>query len=167
PVALINGVQCSVGDVLSGDPPDLLAPNAYSVQPWPGYSITAGLGYDLYGVPIPPENVPMETGIVQVGGMPFLDEQIRPELYELGGPEAINQQVIQSLQAQGVAPLFFREGVGELMIPGAAGQTTPPEPASQQDQGIITPAETAAPAAPSPTPSPSTDQGIITPGDGG
>lgn len=78
------------GDVLRGEA-DLLAPNDYSENPWPGFSTTAGVGYTLFDEEIPADNLPLDTGIVPVGGIPLLDEQIRSEIYEQGGPEAINQ----------------------------------------------------------------------------
>lgn len=146
-----------VGDVLSGEHINLLAPNEYSIKPWPGYSLTAGYGYDLLNEPIPPQNVPLRTGLVQIGGMPFLDEQIRPDIYDAGGPLEINQQAINNLNAQGIPPQFYSGEIGGIiqLIPrtniapvidgGQSDQsqnTSPgvePTPPSSYDEGIITP----------------------------
>ncbi len=134
------------GDVLQGDV-NLLTPNDYSVQPWSGYSTTAGLGYDLYTEVVPADNIPLQTGIVNVGGMPFLDEQIRPDIYEVGGPFEINAAALAELEAMGIDPIFFRDGLGALMAPNAAPDitgdaqsapnTSPPVNTGVQDQGII------------------------------
>ncbi|MBL8131393.1 MAG: hypothetical protein JNL42_06015 [Anaerolineae bacterium] len=101
-----GGAGQLVSTLLSGQPVNLLAANAYSENPWPGFSRTAGVGYDLQDVPIPPENVARETGIVPEGGIPALDEQIRPELYTSGGPDAINAQA-QMLMPTALAPLEY------------------------------------------------------------
>lgn len=92
------------GDVISGNSPDLLAANSFSQRPWPGFSRTAGLNYplSLLTAPIPPENVPLDTGIVPMGGIPLLDEQIRPDIYERGGPAAVNATAEFTSPAQGV-----------------------------------------------------------------
>ncbi len=81
-----------VGDVLAGKPVDLLAENAYSRNPWPGFSRTAGLNYQLGSEPVPPENRPVDTGIVVTGGIPALDQLLRPDIYQDGGPAAVNGQ---------------------------------------------------------------------------
>ncbi len=74
-----------LGDLFAGKV-NLLDANAYTAQPWPGFSTTAGYGYpdDLLTSPVPPENVPVQTGIVPLGGIPALDEQLRPEVYTAG-----------------------------------------------------------------------------------
>ncbi|GIK28041.1 MAG: hypothetical protein IT298_01495 [Chloroflexi bacterium] len=80
------------GDVLSGGQPNLLAQNAFSLRPWPGFSRTAGLNYplDLLTAPVPPDNVPLDTGIIPAGGIPLLDEALRPQVYTQGGPGMVN-----------------------------------------------------------------------------
>ena len=156
-----------VGDVLQGDV-NLLTPNDYSIQPWPGYSMTAGLGYDLYTEEIPAQNIPMDTGIVQVGGMPFLDEQIRPGIYDVGGPESINADAIAQLEAMGIDPIFFRDGLGPLMRPVNSAVTGESQSATDsttnsstedverspgvEDQGIIATATQPGGSAPSAVP---------------
>lgn len=152
------------GDVLRGDLPNLLVENDYSLAPWPGYSVTAGLGYDLYTEPVPLINRPVETGIVTVGGIPALDEQLRPEIYEAGGPEVVNQQAKANLEARNVPPVYYNGGIGDVImttlqqvhagqIPGEAvgGPDVVPPPGG--DMGII------------PTPNP--DMGILPPSDEG
>jgi hypothetical protein len=87
-----------VGRVLSGSPPNLLAETPYSKNPWPGFSQTAGLNYTEGNQPIPPENVPVLTGIQPVGGIPALDQGIRPELYADGkNPQAANAQSVPNV----------------------------------------------------------------------
>src|SRR5690606_37377639 len=94
--------------LLSGSPPDLLADTPYSLNPWPGYSQTAGLNYELANVPFPPENVPVLTGIVPTGGIPALDQGIRDETYQGGNdPTIINAQSAGNMDAQGIPPQYY------------------------------------------------------------
>jgi hypothetical protein len=79
----------------------------YSLDPWPGYSRTAGVGYELGNAPVPITSQPMQTGVVQEGGIPVLDEQLRPDLYALGGPQAVNQQAAQNMTTLGIAPFHY------------------------------------------------------------
>lgn len=165
-----------VGDLLAGRV-DLLRENTYTAQPWPGYSRTAGLGYELITIPSP--NRPVFTGIVPVGGIPFLDDEIRPELYADGNtPHKINQQAIQNMNAQGIPPEFYNGGVGAIIaiinggefVPYTVDTTTHPP----VDTGIIgvdqtAPTQPDAPIGgavilPTPTPTPNPDQGILPPG---
>ncbi len=130
-------------DVLVGDAPDLLAPNDYSRSPWPGYSMTAGLGYNLYNEPIPADNLPIRTGIVPPGGISALDEQLRPELYQQGGPHVINQQAQQSLQTRGLPSRYYQGGLGQVMRPPSVSRgemVTAAAPAGgTTDLGILIP----------------------------
>jgi len=144
-----------IGDVLRGERINLLEPNDYSIKPWPGYSITAGYGYELINEPVPPENVPLRTGIVPIGGMPFLDEQIRPDVYNAGGPFEINTAAINNLNAQGIPPQFYSGEIGSLiqLIPRVDSGTSPFDGQAQSVPGV------------EPTPPPSYDEGIITPED--
>lgn len=135
--------------VLSGDA-DLLAENDYSRRPWPGYSMTAGVGYDLFGEAVPPQNVPVQTGIVPLGGMPALDEQIRPDIYAAGGPHELLARAERDLAMAGIDPVFWRDGLAPLFgVPAA--------PPSMNGEAQIAPPDI------EPTPSPE-DQGIIAPG---
>ncbi len=104
-----------VRGVLDGNAPNLLAENEYSQNPWPGYSRTAGLGYDLFDQPVPLQNRPAQTGIVTIGGIRFMDEEIRPDIYAAGGPETINSQAKQDLTARNVEPLYYNGGLGAYM----------------------------------------------------
>jgi hypothetical protein len=98
-----------VSDVLAGNPPNLLADTPYSLDPWIGYSRTAGVGYTLGDEPRPMLNHPVETGVVQPGGIPALDEQLRPDLYAAGGPAAINARAFEEMTGLGV-PSYFYDG---------------------------------------------------------
>lgn len=140
-----------VSDILSGNRPNLLdcQKSAYCQNPWPGYSMTAGLNYPYAQQTFPPGNVPEKTGIVPVGGIPALDQQIRPEVYQQGGPQAINAQASTQMDAQSVPKKYYDGGV--IGPPQAAvssqsvGNPTDTN-GSGGDMGIIpTPASTEAP----------------------
>jgi hypothetical protein len=88
-----------VGDVLSGRGVNLLAESDYSRDPWVGFSRTAGFSYTLGSEPVPPDNVPVNTGIVVLGGIPALDQMLRPDLYTDGTPIDVNRRA-----EQGVSP---------------------------------------------------------------
>ncbi|MBE2267583.1 MAG: hypothetical protein IAE80_05080 [Anaerolinea sp.] len=95
-------------DLLSGRSVNLMADTPYSLDPWVGFSKTAGLGYTLADVPVPLANQPMPTGIVPLGGIPALDELVRPELYEGDlSPQTINEQAMQNLQSFAVPPEYY------------------------------------------------------------
>ena len=140
------------GDVLSGDAPNLLAIEGcdYCQNPWPGYSITAGYGYDLFGEPVPAGNLPQQTGIVPVGGMPLLDEETRPELYQGDNtPESINAQAYANLAANNVPAFTFDGSVGSFRASALAAQAQNTQQGgtggpitddpSNEDLGIIPP----------------------------
>lgn len=150
-----------VGDVIGGERPDLLAENDYSRNPWPGYSRTAGLGYDLVGIPAPPQNLPMETGIVPVGGIPFMDEVIRPDIYDLGGPEEINEAATADLQANNVPAETYNGQIGEslALTSGENPSQSVDGAGNSEDQGIVPPEATGGPQTPAnpPSESPSGD----------
>jgi hypothetical protein len=118
------------GDVLSGNSPDLLAENSFSQRPWPGFSRTAGLNYPLglLTAPVPPDNVPVYTGIVPAGGIPALDEQIRPEVYQQGGPAAVNATAEFNAPAQGVYWNGNFASYREMMLTQAPLMTPTPDP---------------------------------------
>lgn len=117
-----------VQGALSGQPINLLADNPYSTDPWPGYSQTAGVGYTLGAQPWPVNNLPVNTGIVPVGGIPVLDEQTRPDLYANGGPLTINQQAASDLSARGLPSYYFDGSYGMVagQIPGMEAPIAPP-----------------------------------------
>ncbi len=96
------------GQILSGNLPNLLTETPYSQNPWPGYSTTAGTNYTLGNAEIPANNLTTSTGIVAIGGIPALDEGIRPELYQNGStPASINTQTINNLIGMGLNPASF------------------------------------------------------------
>lgn len=169
-----------VGQIVSGNAPNLLAETQYSQNPWPGFSTTAGLNYDMANIPAPPENVPVLTGIEAEGGIPLLDQGIRPELYQDGGePIDVNAQAVEQTQAQGIPPQYFdgtyadyaNSPLKQALAAVQAGSGTPPEtpppvnnngqpvtpmpgdPGGVQPGGVI-------------TPTPSEDLGILPPGGG-
>lgn len=168
-------------EVLNGEV-NLLNDNDYSTNPWPGYSLTAGLNYPLAGEAVPLENIPLETGIVNQGGIPGLDEQLRPEVYDAGGPEEVNAQAVQTLESFGVSNIFFAPqsepvatiggnanatGTDETGTSGGASTVNPPQQDTQtqetQPQGVQpTPMTGNVP------PASTEDQGIVpTPNTGG
>lgn len=152
------------GDILRGDLPNLLVDNEYSLKPWPGYSRTAGLGYTLYTEPVPFENRPVETGIVPVGGIPGLDEQLRPEIYDAGGPQAVNEQAVNNMNARNVPALYYDGGVGAFMMSAATFGQQVTAPDEQATGGPETPVQPGGDMGIIPTPNP--DMGIIPPAGG-
>jgi len=172
-----------VGDVLGGRA-NLLKENEYTLQPWPGYSMTAGVGYELINVPMPQESRPFQTGIVPLGGIPFLDDDIRPELYVDGNtPQQINQQATANMQSQSIPAYHYNGELGEIIATVNGGQfvpqttTTDTNNTTQTDVGIIPPPDTnsnpvVSPELPiggpiiTPTPTPNPDQGILPPSGG-
>lgn len=90
--------------------------NAQPYQPWQGYSRTAGLNYTLHTELAPAENIPVQTQIVPLGGIPFLDSIIRDHLYLDGGtPRDANEQARQQMEILGIDPVYFTGGaVGTL-----------------------------------------------------
>ncbi len=159
-----GGALDFVGEVLRGEA-NLLAENDYSRQPWRGYSITAGVGYDFYGVPVPENNIAIRTGIVTVGGMPALDEQIRPDVWGQGGPLAVIERAEQNMAMMGISPIYWRDGLGALMRQQSANapvQGTPDGTAidgGDSEMGILPP-----PQAPEEETPSEEDQGIFSSG---
>ncbi len=150
-----------VGDALRGNPPNLLSDEPEYVQnPWPGYSITAGVGYELYDEPVPDENRPIETGIVPTGGIPALDEQLRPEIYNAGGPVDVNIQAKANLAAGNIPNESYDGSIGGV-IADAIKNTPPLEEAGNATGGPETPPGTGGDLGIIPTPNP--DLGIINP----
>ncbi len=122
--------------VMNGESVNLLEDNDYSRRPWPGYSLTAGLGYQLGSEPVPPGNLPVNTGIVPQGGIPALDEQLRPDVYTQGGPDTINALAAQSLAAQNVPDWLFDGTYGAQVVrpPDGVEYNVSPAP---NDLGIL------------------------------
>jgi hypothetical protein len=147
-----NEVGPFLGDVFAGRA-NLLEANVYTANPWPGFSTTAGLNYpeELLTAPIPQENVPIQTGIVPKGGIPGLDEQIRPEVYAQGGPDAVNN-AFTAQTADTIPPQYYNGGYADYReaVLGGGGtvpndgttdtNTTLPDQTSateEVDQGIL------------------------------
>jgi hypothetical protein len=152
------------GNILSGNTPNLLADTPYTLNPWPGFSQTAGLNYPFGQTSFPTANIPQFTGIVPLGGIPGLDSQLRPQLYTDGlTPAQINAQAQQNAAAAGLPPESYNGTYGQVMYTpvdqargeqpaggqpppvtdGTGGAVQPPPTPEQQqpvDLGIITPA---------------------------
>lgn len=106
-VDLLNGERPVRGD-FNGDGQEEVVYQQY--DPWPGFSITAGVNYDMLNIAPPPSHVRLETGIVPPGALPGLDEQWRPEYYTEGtNPLMLNQLAQQQLQAEGI-PAYTYDG---------------------------------------------------------
>ncbi|GAB4525349.1 MAG: hypothetical protein OHK0046_41100 [Anaerolineae bacterium] len=150
-----GGAVDLVGDVIGGERPDLLAENDYSRNPWPGYSRTAGLGYTLADETVPVPNRPILTGIVPQGGIPFMDQEIREDIYDQGGPDEINAQQRAQLEAMGIPAFAYNGQTGEVLY---GDQTAGLEPQAVQPSVIQTGDGTG-----SDPQNPSEDLGIITP----
>ena len=108
-----------------------------SFNPWPGFSRTAGLNYPLFNEPVPQANQPVYTGIVQRGGIPALDAQLRPEVYAEGGPDAVNAQAATTMTAQGVQDSYY-DGDIQAAIESAQ-QSSPPQGSGDDSEnfGIV------------------------------
>lgn len=148
-----NGVVPFAQEALAGNV-DLLAENEYSENPWPGYSTTAGLNYEYYGEAWPANNVPVETGIVPLGGIPTLDTLIRPELYqEDDTPALVNERAYESMAVQPIPAQTYN---------GDAAEFTTVQPLTVEQaaaSGVIT-------ASSAGNVGPSGDMGIISPDSG-
>jgi hypothetical protein len=156
-----------VSQILSGNAPNLMAQTPYSQNPWPGYSTTAGTNYDLSNVEVPANNLPTNTGIVPIGGIPLLDSLLRPELYQNGNtPTSVNQQTITNLQSAGLAASAFNGAYAETAnSPSKQASGQSPQPPSNTNTS--TPPDNTQPVqTPDPTPIPGGgDLGIVaTPG---
>jgi hypothetical protein len=110
-----NEAGTFINQLVSGTAPNLLEPGP-EFDPWPGFSQTAGLNYDLFGENVPGANRPVQTGIVQQGGIPFLDQQIRPDVHAAGGPQAINAQAEAEMTRRNIPPLYYDGNIGEYII---------------------------------------------------
>jgi hypothetical protein len=152
-----GGVGPFVSQVLSSNPPNLLAETDYIRHPWPGYSLTAGLNYPptLANAPIPPENIPVLTGIVPQGGIPALDQGVRGDTYQNGGnPDTVNAQAVGSMQGQSVPAQYYDGTYADYVTSprkvagswpsgtpndGTGGPALPPDatPVPESDLGIV------------------------------
>lgn len=97
--------------------------NGFNEEPydaWPGFSLTAGENYNLYGELFPEGNVPAQTNIVPPGGIPALDALVRAELYEgERTPEIINENAIEQLNASTgmILPQTWNGAMSEYYAP--------------------------------------------------
>lgn len=104
-----------VNQIIAGTSPNLLEPKA-EFQPWPGFSRTAGLNYGLFAENVPGGSRPVQTGVVQRGGIPFLDEQIRPEVYAQGGPAEVNAAADAEMARRGIPSVFYDGQIGAYIL---------------------------------------------------
>jgi hypothetical protein len=88
-----------ISRAVSGSTINLLDPTERIPDPWLGFSRTAGLHYDLAFEPVPVLNIPVQTNIVPPGGIPALDEQVRPDIPD---PNLVNAQAAAVLDAQSI-----------------------------------------------------------------
>lgn len=143
-------VPALVGEVLTGSTRDLMARPPDAPNPWPGFSRTAGLNYGLFTEPWPLPNRPVETGIVVEGGVPALDDQVRPEVRAGGGAADINARARQEMESRYIPPQFYdgtlasyivglRGGFAVQTAPGSAPPAVeaPPASAPPADLGIV------------------------------
>ena len=156
--------------IIGGQTPDLLATAQDAPRPWPGYALTAGLGYALATEPIPQANQPLETGIVPPGGIPDLDRQLRPDVYQAGGPQIINANSNMTMDGAGIEPRYYDGSYGQTMnVAGVPDEGTPPDNLLEANPdggggamgGGESPGDGVAPA-----PMPEGDLGILPPPDG-
>ncbi len=109
-------VPALVGALLSGSPPDLMRWPEDAPNTWPGFSQTAGLNYDLFTEPWPLPNRPVATGIVVPGGVPALDEQVRPEVRAAGGVDEINARARHEMDSRYIPPQFYDGTLGSYIV---------------------------------------------------
>lgn len=109
--------------IFDGQPIDLLSANGTGgINPepyvgWYGYSVTAGENYALANSPAPVQNVPNQTFIVPLGGIPALDAVLdnRSELYLNGStPLALNQSLREMLNNNPAINPATWNGIGTI-----------------------------------------------------
>jgi hypothetical protein len=169
-----NQLFLLIGKLRMGEPINLLATDGTGgINPepyvaWPGYSQTAGLNYALINLPVPLQNLPIQTGIVPPGGVPLLDSLLpaRAGLYANDQtPLANNAQAVGNMDAKGIPPvtyngqMFNQYTVMRAVDIIGSGLTPPPDPVAQP------PADGSPPAVGGPLPAPTSsgDFGIIQP----
>jgi len=127
--------------VLDGQPIDLLAADGsggVNDQPyvdWYGYSVTAGENYDLANSPVPPDNVPTDTNIIPLGGIPVLDSMLpeREQYYQNDlTPLDINQMAETNMLDTGINPATWN---GAGIIGPLVAQESTPDPATVTETG--------------------------------
>jgi hypothetical protein len=145
------------GDVLAGDADLLDGPrgNAYLAQAWPGFSTAAGYGYDDLMAESVGLNQPVTTGIVPIGGIPALDQQLeeRQYIYQAAqSPQEFNAQSSAQAVGEGIPPEYFNGMIWDVIL--AEVQAGSSASGQEDDLGIIAPEEegTGGPIAPAPPP---------------
>jgi hypothetical protein len=168
---------------VAGQPPDLFDPSTseYLQDPWPGFSLTAGLGYDLLdesrrlnqpGAPVqgqsagqPGQPNVVQTGLVPQGGIPYLDQQLRPEVYESdGAPDIAIQEASAALEALGIPRESYTGDFDDLQVGEQPAQAAQPAEAQSAtgDEGEMTGGPTGneiTPEAPQPAFTPADGEG--------
>lgn len=129
----MNEGMALVGALFSGQSPDLLAHNPDQPDPWPGFSRTAGFGYSLVSAPMPQLSRPIETGYVARGGIPALDMLLRPEIYQQGGPDQVNERAQEAMLRMSIPAPYYNGSY--------AASTRPARSAAQANVSAITPVE--------------------------
>lgn len=148
-------------EIVAGQPRDLLdgSTSAYIASPWPGFSMTAGLGYDLLNdsrtLNVPgespealinaqatgqePPNV-VQTGLVPIGGIPALDALVREELYanDTTPADAINAAITE-MDTYNLPPESYRGGFENLPAPDDTAASAQPANAAPPDNGGLIP----------------------------
>lgn len=118
--------------ILDGQPLNLLAidgSGGVNEQPyvdWYGYSVTAGENYGLANSPAPAENIPTQTGIIPLGGIPALDALLddRDDYYVNDQtPKTVNESAETNMLNTSVNPATWN-GAG-IMGPLVAQEITP------------------------------------------
>jgi hypothetical protein len=74
------------------------------------------MNYNLFSENVPGPNRPVQTGIVQQGGIPFMDQQLRPEVYAAGGPEEVNAAAAVEMEQRGISSEFFDGEIGAVIV---------------------------------------------------
>jgi len=144
------------GDVLAGDADLLDGPrgNAYLAQAWPGFSTAAGYGYDDLMAESVGLNQPVTTGIVPIGGIPALDQQLeeRQYIYQAAeSPQEFNAQSSAQAVGDGIPPEYFNGMIWDVIL--AEVQAGSSASGQEDDLGIIGPeGGTGGPIAPAPPP---------------
>lgn len=134
---------------IAGQPPNLFDPatSEYIADPWPGFSLTAGLGYGLLdesrrlnqpgspaqgqsaGQPGQPNVV--ETGLVVRGGIAYLDRQVRGDVYAGdGSPDEAIEEASAALEALGIPAESYTGDFDDLQV----GSETAPVSAGAQSE---------------------------------
>jgi hypothetical protein len=69
-----------------------------------------------------------------LGGIPALDQQLRPDVYNQGGPQQVNQQAESNLAEQGIPSWAYDGSYYQQIAPPVAAQPTavPVEPNAAQ-----------------------------------